>query len=844
VGGLTSLAWRGLRARPGRTLLSIVGIALGVGVLFASLATDAGIEASIDRTVRDLVGQADLRVSAFQDERLSPETVAAIEAAPGVVVAAPVLEKRTFLEQDADSVDATNPPVTIIAVDPAREARVRDLGVIRGTPLSGPEAFGVVITETLAADVGLDVGSQVRVTVGPGSGPTSLDVVGVLPGDGPFVGSGGRTIMIPLTTAQRLFQDDGVSRVDILVGEGATAGEVADALEVALTTEPYVLSSPQELGASLRSSTADFRSTTALIAAVALFVGAFLIFNTLSMTVTERVRELGLLRAAGATAAQIRRFVLTQASLLGIAGVVAGLAIGAALSEVMGGYVRAVGSIPFEGADVGPGAASVALAIGLFVVLAASLEPARRAGAISPVEALKSRLEPMAARRARLRWLVGVFGAVGIAGLFVWPRDAGGVGLVRALAVYLVLLAVTLLSPFILGSISRVAGIPFAAVLRLEERLARAARARDRSRSAVTVGALTAGLGMGVAIGGVAGQSRSAAADWLAEVIPGDELLTSIDPLDLADAAGYIEDIEAIDGVASVSPIATFEVAHEGVRIDAAAVVGADLLADGRLVMAAGDRGAALGELDDGGATIVPRVLAQRLGLGVGDRLTLALGNARVLELRVAGIATRTLPGRSGETILVGWDDATEALGVQGADALAVRYVPGREADARPNVDELADQYTFQPTSLAQVATAVDSALGRVFGLFDALALVAVVVAALGIVNTLTMNVLERVREIGVLRAAGMTIGQVRRTVVVEAGILGVIGSALGIVTGLLVGALMITLGGAPPTTRLELPWASIALAAGLGVGLSMLAAWYPARLASRLAIVRAVQHE
>ncbi|HET9521129.1 MAG TPA: FtsX-like permease family protein, partial [Candidatus Limnocylindrales bacterium] len=131
-----------------------------------------------------------------------------------------------------------------------------------------------------------------------------------------------------------------------------------------------------------------------------------------------------------------------------------------------------------------------------------------------------------------------------------------------------------------------------------------------------------------------------------------------------------------------------------------------------------------------------------------------------------------------------------------------------------------------------------------VFGLFDALAIIAVVVAALGIVNTLSMNVLERVREIGVLRAAGMTTRQVRRTVVVEAGIVGVVGSILGIGTGLVAGALMIGLGGAAPGLPLSLPWASMGLAALLGIGLSMLAAWYPARLASRLAIVRAVQHE
>jgi putative ABC transport system permease protein len=131
-----------------------------------------------------------------------------------------------------------------------------------------------------------------------------------------------------------------------------------------------------------------------------------------------------------------------------------------------------------------------------------------------------------------------------------------------------------------------------------------------------------------------------------------------------------------------------------------------------------------------------------------------------------------------------------------------------------------------------------------VFGLFDALAIVAVVVAALGIVNTLSMNVLERVREIGVLRAAGMTTRQVRRTVVVEAGILGVVGSILGIGTGLVAAALMVGIGGGAPGLTFNLPWQSIGLAALLGIGLSMIAAWYPARLASRLAIVRAVQHE
>ena len=636
----------------------------------------------------------------------------------------------------------------------------------------------------------------------------------------------------------------GVSRVDIVVGEGATPLQVSQALETALTAEPYVLSSPSDLAASLRSSTADFRSTTALIAAVALFVGAFLIFNTLSMTVTERVRELGLLRAAGATRRQVGWFVMIQAVLLGIAGSIVGLVAGIGLAELVAVYVRTIGSIPFERAGLSFASVFPAIAIGLLVTLAASLGPARRAGSIPPVEALTARLDPPTAKRARLRWLVGVFVAVGIAGLFVWPRDGGAGGLVRAGVVYILLLAVVLASPFVLGGLARLAGLPFAALFRLEERLARAAIARDRSRTALTVGALTASLAMIVAIGGIAGQSRSAAGAWLAEVVPGDAVVTSIRPIDLVEESATVEELAAVDGVERVSPIATFEVAHEGVRTDAAAVIGKDLLEDGRLRIVFGDREVALAGLDAGGTAVLPKALADRLRLPVGGAFSIALGGGRALDLRVSAIAERTLPGRAGEAVLIGWKDATESLGVAGADAFAIRYLPGREADARPKLEETARSLALEPNPLDRVAGAVDAALGRVFGLFDALAIVAVIVAALGIVNTLTMNVLERVREIGVLRAAGMTTRQVRRTVVVEAGILGVAGSILGILTGVLAGAAMVAIAGGDAALGFGLPWRSIGLAAVLGIGLSIVAAWYPARLASRLVIVRAVQHE
>jgi putative ABC transport system permease protein len=194
--------------------------------------------------------------------------------------------------------------------------------------------------------------------------------------------------------------------------------------------------------------------------------------------------------------------------------------------------------------------------------------------------------------------------------------------------------------------------------------------------------------------------------------------------------------------------------------------------------------------------------------------------------------------------MLVGWTDATDHLGVAGADVFAVRFAPDAPAEASDMLRADAPAYALEVVPLDRIEGAIDDALGRIFGLFDALAVVAVLVAALGIINTLTMNVLERVREIGILRAAGMTRRQVWRSVVVEAGILGLAGALLGIVVGLVVGALMVVLAGGRVDVAAGIPWPMVGLALVIGVVVAMLAAAYPARLAARPSIGRAVQYE
>ncbi len=840
MGGLSRYALRSLAARPLRSFLTVAGIALGVAVLFAALATNAGIDAAIERTARDMIGRADLRVEGFAQGGLSPASVEAIAGTPGVAVIAPRLERRTYLGPDPSRPTDPSAPVTVLGIDTLTDSRLHDLALASGVALTEADGSSALITEQMARATGLALGDTI--TLQGVDAPRTERIVGIVVGDGPIAGVAGRTVIVSIAQAQALFGTSSATRVDLGLAVGARSDAVSVDLERRLTAEPYVLSTPADLAASLRTSTVDFQATTALIAALAVFGGAFLIFNTLSMTVAERAREVGLLRAAGATRRQVIQLVLGQALVLGLAGSALGVLIGIVLAALIAWYVKFSSLVPIASTTVPPAAVGLAVAVGLLVTLAAAIEPAIRAGRIPPIEALRPSLS-IRTVGARLRWLIVVFLVVAVVGVLLGPRAAGPAGVVRWLAVYGVLLIATLLTPFLLRPLGRLAGIPFALIAPVAERLSRGSLLRDRSRTTLTVGALTVGLAMIVALGGVSQDARRVATAWLTSVVPGEVIATSIRPV--APDEGVAAQLAAVPGVSRVSPIATFQAAFRGRRLDAAAVVGADLLADGRLTFVDGDRTAALTGLDAGGVTILPQSLSRLLGLRVGDDMAFPVGGGREVTLRVVGIVERAIPGKTGETLLVGWSDATTGFGVAGADVFAIRYAPGAAASAGPELERTARSLALELSPLDRIAGAVDDALARVFGLFDALALIAIFVAALGIVNTLSMGVYERVRELGVLRATGMTRRQVWRMVIVEAGILGIVGAIIGCATGIVVGQVMIGLaGGGSLQLPFELDWRTILVTAVFGIVIAMLAAIWPARLASRMPIVRAVQFE
>jgi putative ABC transport system permease protein len=832
--GLDRLAWRTLAARPLRSLLTIAGIALGVAVLCASLTLGAALNVAVDRTVNDMVGRADVRVSGLRESGLSEDAVSVLLSTDGVVDAAPVVEHKTF--PTSSPTGRASDAITVLGIDPTSYLRVHDVPLAAGTMLDRTDEPVALISQELANEDGYGLGSRISI-LGAG-GRTELRVVGILPGFGPVAGTG-RTAIIPIDVARATFAIPGSSHVDLRLAAG-TQDSVTSHL-AARMTEPYVLASPRDIAAGLRASSSSFQGTAALVAAIVLFVGAFLIVNTVSMTVGERAREVGLLRAAGATRSQLSRFVFSGALALGTLGAAFGVVLGWIMAGLMAGAVSDATGLSAAVQAVDPAGAITAAVVGIAITIVAAIEPALAAAHISPVEALRARLDLPRVRRGRLLWIAVIFVAVAALAMLAWPPVAAASSTGRALAVYGVLLAATMLTPFLVKPLAGVLAYPVGLILRLEASLARGSVARDRSRTALTLGSLVIGLAMIVALGWSAQAARAAASAWLEDVVPGDEVVTSIRPI--APDEEIQQELAAVPGVQRVSPIATFVVAFRGMRLDAAAVAGSDFIADGRLTTVSGDRLAALQAIDAGGAAIVPAAVADRLSLAVGDTMHIPVDAVRAVDLRVAAIVERSLPGTSGEAILVGWNDATASLGVHGADAFAVRFVPGAETQAAPALRATAQSLALEANPVERIQGAVAEALARVFGVFDALAFVAVIVAALGIVNTLTMGVLERVREIGVLRAIGMSRRQAMRMVVVEAAILGIVGVVLGAAAGIAVGAVLLQVGGgiAHPGGA---PWLPIGVAAVLGLALPAIAALSPARAAARVSIVEALRFD
>jgi putative ABC transport system permease protein len=839
---LGALAWRGLAARPLRTALTVAGVALGVAVIAAALIAGQAATEAVRRAAQELYGSAQLRVRAFDTDGFTPRTVTALRQVPGVLNAAAVSEERgRSVTEEPDH----NFIMLLIGVDPVEENRIRTYEIVAGHFLDPSDEAGVLVNADWAGDNGLGIGDELLLNARR-TGVPGTHIVGLL-GNSGFGALGAGSVMV----MNRSFLEDAfdlptpVRYVDLQVADGREA-DVQAALDASMT-EPFVVETLDDAEQQLGRAQAGFSGLAFLFGLVALAVGAFLVANTLAMTVAERTREIGLLRAAGTTTRQVLGLFLRQGAALAVAGGLLGAAIGVVLANVMIAFLESTRALLIGGPPFSVGALALAFGLGALVTLAGAVVPALAAARLSPLDALRPSRQPGRTLGGRLPWLAGLAILAVAIGVVAYPLQRGQASLGGALLAVAVLLGGAVLVTFLLQPLASLVGRPFAMFFGAQGYLGRANLGRDPVRTGLTVGALVIGLAAVVSLGIVSGSARQTAAAWVDSILPGGHAIRLGTPDEIENMRPTMAGIPGVKRASAVAEFPAVELVGDQRREANVAGINPTAFQDsGSLLIEDGVRRDAFEALRAGGAVLVPRSTADRDGIGVGNTIQLALPGGDPQPFRVAGIVSYSLPTRTADgAILISLADARDRFGVTQA-SLWTLEPDGSLPDAAftAGVQQVAAGLSAQALTASDLSSELSRSLDRLVGLFDVLALLAVVIGGLGIVNTLAVGVIERGREIAILRSHGMTIGQVQAMVVAEAGIIGAVGGVAAVGIGALVAWVTVTVA-APGdfAAGLAVPWALLAAVVLLGIGVASLAGIYPARAAAATSITESLKH-
>ncbi|MGA8210829.1 MAG: FtsX-like permease family protein [Nocardioidaceae bacterium] len=847
---MLKLTWRNLLARKLRLALSATAIVLGVAFVAGSFiftsamgdTFDSIIEGSTSdveiayRGANDFDSQSDVRVMPVAVVRRL-EGLREVESVHPTVQ----LESVYLIGRDGKVVGANGPPG--LAVNDTGARSVRGNPVLVVTQGSMPTRPGQVALDVSTAErAGYGVGDRVRF-VTPGDPPTlSATVSGlVTSGSGGFAGAslsvfdrgelqqaffGGRDVYtsISLTAA------DGVSQVQL---RDAAQRLLPDGV-VARAGDALVESNKKQLDTVL-----GFLNTFLLVfAAVSLVVGTFLIINTFSILVAQRSRELALLRALGASRRQVNVSVLLEAAVVGFVGSTLGVGAGYLLARALQGLFALFG-LDLSGASfsVGPRAVLASYTVGLLVTLIAAYLPARRAGSVPPVAALRDDVAlPESSLRRRV--LIG-FGLIvlGIASMVVGFAVDGDLGLTLiGLGMLAVLVGVSLLSPWLGRPLTRGFEVAYRRLFGTVGTLAAQNSLRNPRRTAATASALMIGLTL-VTLISILGRSASASTDAAVERALTSQLVVS-NVVNTPFSPSIADRIREVDGVRSVAALRTASAQDRDRRAFVAAVSPRDL----GLALAIPMRSGSLLGLGPGTLAVSSRTAASR-GYQVGDTIPLTFQGGTV-PLRLVAVFDRlpVVPAQylvTPQTLVQGGLRPLDSLlfvnAADGADQAQVRR------DIESVVEELPTVTVKDPSGFAQEQS---EQIALFLNFIYALLGLAIVIAVLGIVNTLALSVIERTREVGLLRAVGLSRRQLRRMVRLEAVVVAVLGAVLGVLLGLAFGVALQRAIADQGVDVLAVPWGQLGVFVLLAGGAGVLAAVLPARRAARLDVLRAIGTE
>ncbi|MCL2423043.1 MAG: FtsX-like permease family protein, partial [Micrococcales bacterium] len=756
----------------------------------------------------------------------------------GVQAASPVITGIAILVgADGTAVGNGMAPQLAYGWDP------NDPGTARLKGRAPQSADEIVVDPTTLDNAGLKVGDRTKVVVG--GEVRDVKIVGVVLSDTAIAGA--TLTFFDQATATELFASDGQVALVAVYGDGIDLDTLVDRIAAtakaaggeAISADAYRKQAKNEIADQL-----GFVTTFLMVfAGVALFVGAFIIANTFSMTVRQRLAEFALLRAVGASPTQVFASIVVQAAVVGLLGSAIGVLLGFALVLALRAVFDQMGMALSGAVPVSAGSILTAVTVGVVVSVVSALLPARRAAKIPPVEAMRDQTAA-ADRRSLTRTIIGAVLTAGgaFAAWWAWAHpSADAVGLAIGAGALGVLVGLLVLGPVLVPAVVRVLAVPLRA-LRPMGRLAQGNVVRNPRRTANTAGALTIGMALVGAGAVLAGSAQASIHDMVTQEVRSQFVLTAA-----SIPSGLLRDAEAVDGVADV-----FAVPWSGALASTSASPGADdfviingtdpLMSDTAFDLL--EQSAPVDQVLTAGKAAVPADAAARRGWHVGDTLTIVSTTTSVQVEIGATIRTNI----ADEDIFLNKDvlDQLVAPADQITSLAIITTKPGADLDkVATGLTAAAAPYLVVTVQSTQEFTdAMAGQVTQILTIFYALVGLSILIAGIGIVNTLALSVIERTREIGLLRAVGLGRMQLGSTLTIESVLTALAGTTIGLVTGVALASTAPRLLSDQGFNTLAIPWSGLVVMFVLAIVLGAVAAVWPGIRAARLKVLDAISYE
>jgi putative ABC transport system permease protein len=826
--------------RPGRTLLTLAGIIIGVAGVFAIALVINTTRHAYQQMFADLTGNASLEIVAEGGGGFDPAFAKELTTIRGIRSAEPVVQMVAGL------VNGDNPlGVMVIGNDPAHDEEAA-AHLIAGHGLAADDE--VLLVDNFAKSLKLAVDSKIRLL--SRGGINEFRVAGLVEPSGIAGFNGGSVVFVTLPVARKMFKlGDHVTAIPIVLTDGADPDTVQEKVAAQLPAG-LIVRSPATRGDLAQHSLLGAEQGLSALSIVSIVAGAFVILNSFLMSLAERRRQLAILRAIGVTSGQITGLLLREALILGVVGMVIGIGLGLLVSVVLVQGMEQLLGVTLHRLELAPQPFVLAALFGPGMAVFATFAPARRAARRPPLPDLLGLQvqgnDTIVARMARIGLVAGVIAAAGLTSFIGRFLPGPLQRTVPAPLLGLILISGVLLTPILYPFIARLVAGLLKPLWGIEGRLAVQQLSRNALRSGLTSAVLCVALVISISMGQSIRNNIKDVEQWSQRTFKADYLLRSTLPeLSYAVAAQLPEELrEELRRLPDVETVHALNLVQAKVGDEAIVVVARsfDAEATESLDIAEGTQAEVTRGLLAGEA-VIGTALARRLNLGVGDELAIHTrqGDRKV---RIAATVTEYIAG--GMAAYIERQAAQDLFRFDGADVYMVTAVPGKIDSLGKTIATFCEERGYMLQSNADFRARIHHMMGGVIGFLWLLLALVFVVASLGIVNTLTMNVMEQTREIAVLRSVALRRRQVRAMILFQALALGLCSLVPGVGIGLILAFLMNLsthiLLGQPVEFQAEV-WFVLACCAAC-LAIAMAAAWVPARRASRLEIVRALQYE